>query len=146
MCALGRLCFATWKALCKQTLWYCIIVLIILGKFHDDVIKWNIPLTKASDAELWCFLWSVPEQTVYQAIDTPVIWDAIAPLWRHCNTTFKKKASRDHFQCGIGRFIAKPRKARTPRTNYNTDRSYISIHHIDLCNVYLHIYIHIVII
>ena len=46
--------------------------------YHDDIIKWNtfhitgplcgvftghcwIPLTKASDAELWCFLWSVPE-------------------------------------------------------------------------------------
>ena len=45
--------------------------------FHDDVIKWKhfprywpfvgeftghrwIPLTKASDAELWCFLWSAP--------------------------------------------------------------------------------------
>ena len=50
---------------------------------HDDAIKWNffrvtgplcgeftghqwmwIPLTKASDAELWCFLWSAPEQIV----------------------------------------------------------------------------------
>ena len=47
---------------------------------HDDVIKWKhfrvtvplcgeftghrwIPLTKASDAELWCFLWSAPEHT-----------------------------------------------------------------------------------
>ena len=46
--------------------------------FHDDVIKWKhfprnwpfvrgihrsrwIPRTKASDAELWCFLWSAPE-------------------------------------------------------------------------------------
>ena len=38
--------------------------------------RW-IPLTKASDAELWCFLWSVPEQTVEQTIETPVIWDAI---------------------------------------------------------------------
>ena len=45
--------------------------------FHDDVIKWKhfrvtgplygeftghrwIPLTKANDRELWCFLWSVP--------------------------------------------------------------------------------------
>ena len=45
---------------------------------HDDVIKWKhfprylpfvrgihrsrwIPHTKASDAELWCFLWSAPE-------------------------------------------------------------------------------------
>ena len=48
---------------------------------HDDVIKWKhfprhwplcgeftghrwIPRTKASDAELWCFLWSAPEWTV----------------------------------------------------------------------------------
>ena len=46
--------------------------------YHDDVIKWKhlsrywpfvrgihwsrwIPRTKASDAELWCFLWSAPE-------------------------------------------------------------------------------------
>ena len=46
---------------------------------HDDVIKWRhfprywpfvrgihrwIPLTKASDAELWCFLWSALQYTV----------------------------------------------------------------------------------
>ena len=39
--------------------------------------RW-IPLTKASDAELWCFLWSSPEQTSEQTIETPVIWEAIA--------------------------------------------------------------------
>ena len=43
-----------------------------MKKVHDDVIKWKhfprywpfvrgIPHTKASDAELWCFLWSTPE-------------------------------------------------------------------------------------
>ena len=37
---------------------------------------WWIPLTKASDAELWCFLWSAPEQTIEQIIETQVIWDA----------------------------------------------------------------------
>ena len=36
-----------------------------------------IPLAKASDAELWCFLWSVPEQTIEKTIEMPVIWDAI---------------------------------------------------------------------
>ena len=36
-----------------------------------------IPLTKASDSELWCFLWSAPEQTVEQTNEMPVIWDAI---------------------------------------------------------------------
>ena len=39
--------------------------------------RW-IPLTKADDAELWCFIWSAPEQTVEQPIDTPVICDTIA--------------------------------------------------------------------
>ena len=39
--------------------------------------RW-IHLTKASDAELWCFLWSPPEYTVEQTIVRLVIWDAIA--------------------------------------------------------------------
>ena len=38
--------------------------------------RW-IPLTKAGDAELWCFLWTAPGQTVVQTLDTPAIWDAI---------------------------------------------------------------------
>ena len=37
----------------------------------------RIPLTKASTAELWCFLWSAPEQTVEQTVDLPVIWHDI---------------------------------------------------------------------
>ena len=56
---------------------------------HDDVIKWKHfphcwpfvrgnPRTKASDAELWCVLWSAPEATVEQTMKTPVIWDTIA--------------------------------------------------------------------
>ena len=36
--------------------------------------RW-ISLTKASDAELWYFLWSTPGQTAEQTLDTPVIWD-----------------------------------------------------------------------
>ena len=65
---------------------------------HDDVIKWNIirgispwwgesidhrliPITKANDAELWCCLVCAPEQTE----DLPVIWDAMLPMWLHCN-------------------------------------------------------------
>ena len=38
--------------------------------------RW-IPLKKASSAELWCFLWFVPGQIIEQAIETPVIWDAM---------------------------------------------------------------------
>ena len=36
-----------------------------------------IPLTKASDAEFWCFLWCASEQADAQTIETPVITDAI---------------------------------------------------------------------
>ena len=39
--------------------------------------RW-IPLTKASEAELRCFLWSAPEQMFKQTIKMSVIWDAIA--------------------------------------------------------------------
>ena len=66
--------------------WVCPPVIPISS--HDDVIKWkyfpchwpsvrrihrslspaNSP-TKANDAELWCFHWSEPEQTVEQTID-----------------------------------------------------------------------------
>ena len=50
---------------------------------------WGIPHTKASDAELWCFLWSAPEQTVEHTIATPVIWSfetqSRSSLWHHCN-------------------------------------------------------------
>ena len=60
---------------------------------HDDIIKWKhflrywpfvwgihqwIRTTKASNAELWCFLRFVPETTVQQTMETPVIWDDIA--------------------------------------------------------------------
>ena len=44
----------------------------LCGEFTGH--RW-IPRTKASDAELWCFLWSAPEQKVEQTIETPV---------RHC--------------------------------------------------------------
>ena len=37
-----------------------------------------ITLTQASDMELWCFLWSAPEEMVQQTIEMPVIWDTIA--------------------------------------------------------------------
>ena len=51
----------------------------LCGEFTGD--RW-IPLTKASDAKLWCFLWSTPEQTVEQTIEMQVIWDAIALILR----------------------------------------------------------------
>ena len=41
--------------------------------------RW-FPLTKASNAELCCFLWLAPEQTVEQTIGKPVIWDTIAHI------------------------------------------------------------------
>ena len=53
--------------------------------FHVTDCLWGefashlwIALTKASDAELWWFLWSVPAQMVKQTTERPVIWDAIA--------------------------------------------------------------------
>ena len=64
------------------------------GLNHDDVNKWKhfprywplweestdhrwIPLIKASNAELRCFLLCAPEQTAKQTVEMMVIWDAI---------------------------------------------------------------------
>ena len=47
----------------------------VCGEFSGH--RW-IPLTKASDADLWCFLWFAPKQTAEKTIDTLVIWNANA--------------------------------------------------------------------
>ena len=54
----------------------------VIGPLWGESIghRW-IPLSKTSDAELWCILWSAPEQTVEQTIETLVIWDAIALIF-----------------------------------------------------------------
>ena len=52
----------------------------------SGIHRW-IPLTKASDAGLRCFLWSVPEQTVEQTIESLVIWDAITLIIPSLYTT-----------------------------------------------------------
>ena len=49
----------------------------LCGEFASH--RW-IPPTKASDAELWCFLWSESEQTVEQTIKRLVISDDISPI------------------------------------------------------------------
>ena len=50
---------------------------VIWPLWEESTGHWWIPLTKASDVELWYFLWSVPEQTVEQTIETLVICDPI---------------------------------------------------------------------
>ena len=63
-------------AMMTSSIWNIIRVTgLLCGEFTGH--RW-IPLTRASDAELWYILWSALEQTVEQAIETPVIWDAIA--------------------------------------------------------------------
>ena len=64
----------------------------VISLWHDDVIKWKhfpvtdplygeftgrrwIPRTKASDVELWCFLW----KSLGWLFEEPS-----RPLWRHC--------------------------------------------------------------
>ena len=48
---------------------------LLCVEFTGD--RW-IPHTKDRDAELWCFLWSAPEPTDEQTMETSVIWDVIA--------------------------------------------------------------------
>ena len=66
---------------------------------HNDVIKWKdfprywpfvrgIHSTKASDAELWCFLWSAPEKRLSKQSWGWWFETLSPPLWRHCNDSY----------------------------------------------------------
>ena len=71
--------------------------------------RW-IPLTKASDMELWCFLWSATEQTFKQTIKTPVISDAIALIMTitvmHISSVIKISFCRISFSGHQNKFCA----------------------------------------
>ena len=71
--------------------------------WNGDVIKWKhfprywpfvrgihrwITLTKASDRELWCFLWSAPEKIAWVNNRNARRWFETPShtLWRHCNS------------------------------------------------------------
>ena len=95
---------------------------------HDDVIKWKhfprywsfvtvadgFPLTKASDAEFRCYLWSVPEETVDQTIETPVIREAIVLImtslwcrvWHEVGTV--AQYPKEYVQNGVFCFVFLP--------------------------------------
>ena len=47
--------------------------------------RW-IPLNKASDAELWCFLWSAPEHTLEQNSRRQWFKTPSCSWWRQCDT------------------------------------------------------------
>ena len=56
-----------------------LIIFRVTGSWWGESIGhlW-ITLTKASDAELWCFLWCMPIQTAEQTVQMPLIWDDMA--------------------------------------------------------------------
>ena len=60
--------------------------------------RW-IPPTKGSDADFLCFLWSAHEQTVEQAIETPVIVRRAGLLWSQQD--FEWRWSVPLFKCLI---------------------------------------------
>ena len=54
----------------------------LCGEFTGH--RW-ISRTKASDAELWCFLWSAPEYMLNKQCWSWWFETPSSPLWRHCN-------------------------------------------------------------
>ena len=67
---------------------------------HLWVPRW-IPQTKASDAELWCFLWSAPDKRLSKQwwgwwFETPS-----CPLWRQCNVITYLLLSITHVPRGV---------------------------------------------
>ena len=65
----------TWQQWWRQQMetFTALLALLVV----NSPLNGEFPIRKASDAELWCFPLSGPEQTVDQTIETPVILDAI---------------------------------------------------------------------
>ena len=66
--------------LCMMTSWNGNIFRVtghLCGEFTGP--RWILH-TKASNAVLWCYLWSASESTVEETIVRLVIWNAIAPI------------------------------------------------------------------
>ena len=64
-------------------------VLLALYDGESTGQRWT-PFTNTSDAELWSFLWAMPEQSIEQTIVAPVMWDVIALImtllwWKNHN-------------------------------------------------------------
>ena len=55
---MGERSFSKWR---HQMETFFRVTVLLCGEFTGH--RW-IPRTKASDAELWCFIWSVPEHTI----------------------------------------------------------------------------------
>ena len=99
-------------------------------------------LKKASDAELWCFLWYAPQQTIQQTMETSVIWDAIALIMtsvlfaecgvmvydfqKCCAGTMKIKVG---YNISLGNFMALKSQTKTVifwnTTRYRPDTLYL---------------------
>ena len=80
-----------------MTSWHGIafyITCTLRGKFAGP--RW-IPLTKASNMELWCFLCCQPEQAVEQTIDLRAIWDAMALICRYNGTPINCRKTNCYF-------------------------------------------------
>ena len=61
--------------------------------------RW-IPHTKASDVELWCFLWSASESTLSKQSWGWWFETLPRPLWRHCFGI--KQIIKNYDRCGVG--------------------------------------------
>ena len=76
------------RGYCKYTMFYDMMtssngnIFRVTGPLWGEFTghQW-IPLTKASDVELWCFLWSAPEQTLEQNIIGSDNGQQFDPLW-----------------------------------------------------------------
>ena len=78
----------------------CSIFALLNLCMGNPSVTGGFPLTKASDAELWCFL-CAPDQTIEQTLEAPVIWSAMMSMWRHRNA----KPCTHHHVHGIDKIM-----------------------------------------
>ena len=68
----------------------------LCGEFTG--LRW-IPRTKASDTELWCFLWSAPDKRLSKQSWGWWFETQLGSLWRHVNVTCSVMDAKFYSQC-----------------------------------------------
>ena len=84
--------------------WCCRVTGPLWGETTGD--HW-IPLAKASDAKLWCFLWCAPAQAVEQTIDMPMSWGTMALIVTNTHDAWSKVRVILQLRRGLAKILCK---------------------------------------
>ena len=107
---------------------------LLCGEFTGD--RW-IPHTKASDAELWRFLWSTPNKRLSKQMQGWWFETHSLPSWRHSNSNVKGLIHRVRYFAGDVTGLSNWPSAPPKYTVHAFSQTFEDVVYIGICPVLL---------